>query len=76
MIHLDTSFLIRALVRGSVEDNSLRAWLHAGERLAMSTGEKIHLKALFGTNVADFGSTAQKLDEHPGFQHRRAAEPE
>ena len=37
MIHLDTSFLIRALVRGSDEDALLREWLTAGELLGMST---------------------------------------
>lgn len=36
MIHLDTSFLIRALGRGSREDLALRAWLGAGERLGIS----------------------------------------
>ncbi len=36
MIHLDTSFLIRGLVRGSAEDRALRAWLRAGEPLGMS----------------------------------------
>jgi predicted nucleic acid-binding protein len=37
VIHLDTSFLIRALSSGSPEDASLRRWLRAGEPLAMST---------------------------------------
>lgn len=37
MIHLDTSFLIRALVSGSRQDTTLRRWLRAGERLAVST---------------------------------------
>ncbi|MCZ6887765.1 MAG: type II toxin-antitoxin system VapC family toxin [Gammaproteobacteria bacterium] len=37
VIHLDTSFLIRALVHGSVEDGALRKWLRLGEPLAMST---------------------------------------
>jgi predicted nucleic acid-binding protein len=37
LIHLDTSFLIRALVRDSREDERLRAFLGAGESLAMST---------------------------------------
>lgn len=36
MIHLDTSFLIRALVRGSQEDARLRAWLSGETALAMS----------------------------------------
>lgn len=36
MVHLDTSFLIRALVPGSSEDSRLREWLGAGEPLGMS----------------------------------------
>ncbi len=37
MIHLDTSFLIRALLRDSPEDRAIRGWLGAGQPLAMST---------------------------------------
>ena len=37
MILLDTSFMVRALQRGSPEDRSLRAWVRAGETLGMST---------------------------------------
>lgn len=37
MIHLDTSFLIRALARGSPEDRKLREWLGASESLGIST---------------------------------------
>ena len=37
MIHLDTSFLIRGLVRGSTEDRALRKWLRGREALGMST---------------------------------------
>jgi predicted nucleic acid-binding protein len=37
MIHLDTSFLIRGLVRDSAEDRALRRWLKDGEPLGMST---------------------------------------
>lgn len=37
MIHLDTSFLIRALVPGTTEDVRLREWLRAYESLAIST---------------------------------------
>lgn len=36
MTHLDTSFLIRALVRGSSEDHRLRSLLRAGEGVAIS----------------------------------------
>ena len=36
MIHLDTSFLIRALVRGSAQDRTLRRWLAKREALAVS----------------------------------------
>lgn len=36
MIHLDTSFLIRGLVRGSAEDRALRGWLKSRAVLAMS----------------------------------------
>ena len=36
VIHLDTSFLIKSLVRGSPEDRSLRDWLKAGEAVVMS----------------------------------------
>ncbi|MGH7720420.1 MAG: type II toxin-antitoxin system VapC family toxin [Gemmatimonadaceae bacterium] len=35
MIHLDTSFLIRSLARGTQEDAALRQWLRAGESLAI-----------------------------------------
>ena len=37
MIHLDTSFLIRALVPGTGEDRELRAWFTEGEPVAMSS---------------------------------------
>ena len=37
MIHLDTSFLIGALARGSREDARLREWMRANEPLGMST---------------------------------------
>jgi predicted nucleic acid-binding protein len=36
MIHLDTSFLIRALVPDSREDRRLREWLRSDEPLGMS----------------------------------------
>jgi predicted nucleic acid-binding protein len=36
MIHLDTSFLIRALVPNTAEDRRLRNWLRADETLGVS----------------------------------------
>jgi predicted nucleic acid-binding protein len=36
VIHLDTSFLVRALAAGSPEDGRLRTWLSDGEPLGMS----------------------------------------
>jgi len=36
VVHLDTSFLIRALVRGTPEDTLFREWLLTGESLSMS----------------------------------------
>lgn len=37
MIHLDTSFVIRAMARGSTEDHALRSWIKEGTPLVMST---------------------------------------
>jgi predicted nucleic acid-binding protein len=37
MTHLDTSFLIRALLAGSPEDAALRRWLRRGDRLGISS---------------------------------------
>lgn len=36
MIDLDTSFLIRALIRGTPEDRTLRRWIRNGEKLRIS----------------------------------------
>ncbi len=37
MIHLDTCFLIQALVRDSVADRRMREWLRGGESLGISS---------------------------------------
>jgi predicted nucleic acid-binding protein len=36
VIHLDTTFLIRALARGSPEDRRLRAWLQEATTIGIS----------------------------------------
>ena len=36
-IHLDTSFLIRALIPGSLENQKLRDWLDSGDTVVIST---------------------------------------
>jgi predicted nucleic acid-binding protein len=36
-VYLDTSFLIRALVRGTPEDRTLRLWLAAGRSVRISS---------------------------------------
>jgi predicted nucleic acid-binding protein len=37
MIHLDTNFLIQALVTGSVAESKLQTWLTGGEDVAISS---------------------------------------
>ena len=37
MIHLDTNFLIQALVAGSPAETKLQTWLTSGEDLGIST---------------------------------------
>ena len=46
MIHLDTSFLIRALLPGSPEDASLRGWLRRG--LAVGASAVVWAELLCG----------------------------
>ena len=36
-VYLDTSFLIRALIRGTPEDRTLRLWLAAGRSVRISS---------------------------------------
>lgn len=82
MIHLDTSFLIRALVRGTPEDRSLRRWIGNGEQLAISavawaefqcgpltSPELATVGAMIGNHAAftkDAAETAARLFDETG----------
>ena len=69
MVHLDTNFLILALVPGSPQDARLRAWIAAGESIGLSsialaeflsgpvTAEQVKLSCTFFPEPQDF--TAQ-----------------
>lgn len=61
-IHLDTSFLIRALVPGSKEDTRLRAWLGAGQLPSMSS--VAWAEFLCGPLDADHVEIASRIVEH------------
>jgi predicted nucleic acid-binding protein len=52
MIHLDTGFLIRALVRNSAEDLKLRSWLKARTRVAISCIARAELCSGIGIDKA------------------------
>jgi len=73
VIQLDTSFLIRALVRHSPEDELLRQWLRDGTPLAVSAiawteflcgplrRREIQLAAQIVGEVLPFGQDAREL---------------
>lgn len=72
MIFLDTSFLIRALVAGSPEDQRLRAWLSQGETFVISA-------VAWGEFLCGPLSSEQKrlaevlVHSRPGFTESQAA---
>ena len=63
MIQLDTSFLIRAMVRRSAEDQRLRAWLHQGEPIGI--GAIAWAEFLCGPLSPDAVSAARDLVGEP-----------
>lgn len=68
MIHLDTSFLIRALIPGSPEDHKLREWVRVGETLAIST--VAWAEFLCGPlNETELVLATQIIGKHSDFTH-------
>ena len=76
LIHVDTSFLIRALVPGTAEDRALRSWIKAGTPLAISAVgwaellcgplEEAHLALVrrFVSQIAPFEAETAVLAAH------------
>ena len=72
MVHLDTSFLIRALVPGSREDRRLREWLSGGETVSMSAiAWAEFLCGPVGTATAELA--AEVVAERRAFAENHAA---
>ena len=63
MIHLDTSFLVRALIRGTAEDRAFRAWVRDGEQLGVSS--LAWAQFLSGPVSADGARAVAELLEEP-----------
>ena len=66
MIHLDTSFLIRALIQGTPEDRSLRRWIKNGEQLTIGAvaWAEFQCGPLTSTELA---TVAAMISNHPAF---------
>ena|SRR2546430_17342655 len=76
MIHLDTSFLIQAMVTGSAAEATLQTWLASGEDLAISSialseflcgpltaDEAVLIEMLFGSPEPFLATDASKAAE-------------
>ncbi|MHC4408239.1 MAG: type II toxin-antitoxin system VapC family toxin [Planctomycetota bacterium] len=71
MVHLDTSYLIRALVPGTAQDRQLRDWLRRYERLAISS--IAWTEFLCGPIHADqIEATARIVPQRIGFEEADA----
>ena len=72
MIHLDTSFLIRAMDAGSPENRKLRAWIRKGETLSISAVARAEF--LFGPlSGSEIESAAEIIDRSEDFTLEHAS---
>ena len=74
MIHLDTSFLIRALVRNSHQDIKLRSWLRSSAELGISSVAWAWAEFLCGpVDQREADLAARILPDRPPFSVKDAA---
>lgn len=71
MIHLDTSFLIRALIRGTPEDRALRRWIVEGETLAVTAIAWAEFQC-GPLHPAELATVAALVDHHRDFTREDA----
>lgn len=71
MIHLDTSFLIRALIQGTPEDRALRRWIVEGETLAVTAIAWAEFQC-GPLHPAELATAAALIDHHRDFTREDA----
>ena len=71
MIHLDTSFLIRALIQGTPEDRALRRWILDGETLAVTAMAWAEFQS-GPLHAAELATAAALIDHHRDFTREDA----
>lgn len=71
MIHLDTSFLIRALSQGTPEDRALRRWIVEGETLAVTSMAWAEFQC-GPLHPAELATVAALVDHHRAFTREDA----
>lgn len=71
MIHLDTSFLIRALIQGTTQDRALRRWIAADETLVMSAIAWTEFQC-GPLHPAELATAAALIDHHRDFTREDA----
>ena len=71
MIHLDTSFLIRALIQGTPEDRALRRWIVEGETLAVTAIAWAEFQC-GPLSASELATVAALIDHHRDFTREDA----